>query len=256
MRGDRRRHPDPSRVRGGDLRACLGIAARGVRPRWPRARGRARRAGHHGADALDARRVLERPRRLAVPDGLLRALPRGVAPRRLDPVHSPADLPGDRPLRRHAQPRWRPAGDRRVLRGARRLSRGRRQHRRPSRGRERRSRRAAAVRGAHRRCPARRRAPIDHRSIAVPGALAPPRPGHDRRRSRNPTHAHGQEARGSRQARARRSLARRRSRASTRYSIRPSARMGARRSIARSMRRRPHRCGARFSSFARWACCK
>ena len=80
-------------------------------------------------------RLLERPRRLALPRGLLRRLPRRLAPRRLDRVHRARQLGDHRPLRRHAQPRRRAAGDGRVLPVRRGARRGARQPRRPPRGR-------------------------------------------------------------------------------------------------------------------------
>ena len=75
-------------------------------------------------------------------DGVLRRLPRRVAPRRLDHLHRARLVRDHRPLRRHAQPRRRAARHGRVLRGRRGPARDRRLPRRPPRRR----RPAAAVR--------------------------------------------------------------------------------------------------------------
>ena len=81
-----------------------------------------------------------------LPALLLRPLPGRLAPRRLDHVHRPRELCGDRTLRRDPESRRRAAGDGRVLRGDRGPARGPRRARRPPRGRRRGQRRAAAVR--------------------------------------------------------------------------------------------------------------
>ena len=95
--------------------------------------------------------LLERPRRRALPRGVLRRLPGRVAARRLDHHHRARRLRDHRPLRRHPQPRRRAAGHGRVLLGGRRARRGRRLGGRAPGGRRGRRRRAAAVRGAGRR---------------------------------------------------------------------------------------------------------
>ena len=66
-----------------------------------------------------AGRLLERPRRRALPRGVLRRLPRRVAARRLDHDHRARLVRDHRPLRRHAQPGRRAAGHQRVLLGRR-----------------------------------------------------------------------------------------------------------------------------------------
>ena len=88
---------------------------------------RGRRAGDHRADAVDAGRLLERPRRRPVPGQLLRRLPGRLAARRLD--HDPARrrLRHLRPLRRHPEPRRRADGHQRVLPRRRGTAGGRRQ---------------------------------------------------------------------------------------------------------------------------------
>ena len=73
------------------------------------------RARDHRADALDAPVPVGRRRRLALPGELLRAVPRGMAPRRLDRDHL-ARHGGDLwPLRLDHQPPGRPDGDQRDL---------------------------------------------------------------------------------------------------------------------------------------------
>ena len=74
--------------------------------------GRAGRARDPLADALDAGRLLERPRRPPLPRRLLRAVPGRLAPRRLDHVHRTRQLRDHRPLGRDAQPRRGAARDR------------------------------------------------------------------------------------------------------------------------------------------------
>ena len=169
----RRRRPDRPGVAGGAV---------GPRPgRRARRLGRGRQAGPrpgrgargHRADAVHADQVLGRPRRRAIPGVLLRHLPRGVAPRRLDHDHR-TDL-GDRarPLGRHAQPQRHPHGQRRHLprpRAAHR--RGRQPGRRRRTGRRRLL--DAAVRQPRRGPRARRRAARRHRRRDPPRRLARP----------------------------------------------------------------------------------
>ena len=66
---------------------CLGVDVQAFSSEGQAGRRRARRARDHAADALDAGRPLERPRRLAHARRVLRPLPGRLAPRRLDPVH-------------------------------------------------------------------------------------------------------------------------------------------------------------------------
>ena len=82
----------------------------------------------------------------ALPRGLLRGLPRCLAPRGLDHVHRARQLRDHRPLRRDAQPRRRAARHGRVLPGRGGARRDRRQPRRASRGSRGRSGRADPVR--------------------------------------------------------------------------------------------------------------
>ena len=77
------------------------------------------RAGDHRADAVDAGRLLGRPRRQRYRARVLRRLPGRVAPRRLDHDHRRRRVRDHRPLRRHAEPRRRAARHQRVLRGGR-----------------------------------------------------------------------------------------------------------------------------------------
>ena len=137
-----------------------------------------RRAGAHPADAVDAGRLLERPRRCAVPGELLRHVPGDLAARRLDRAAARRRLRHLRPLRRHPQPRRRPHGHQRVLPGRRGLLRGRRQ---PGGGHRAARRRGTAdpVRGARRRGRARRRPEGQAPRGAPRSALAPPRAGRD-----------------------------------------------------------------------------
>ena len=62
------------------------------------------RAGLHQAVSLDAARLLERPRRRALPRGLLRALPERLVPRRLVRAHRARHDDRLRPLGRDPQP--------------------------------------------------------------------------------------------------------------------------------------------------------
>ena len=71
------------RAAAADARRRRRLVGRGRRT----GRRRAGRAGDHRADAVDAAVLLERPRRHALPRGLLRAVARGVAARRLAGDH-------------------------------------------------------------------------------------------------------------------------------------------------------------------------
>ena len=177
----------------------LGVAADAF-DRGQAGRRRAGRAGDHEADAVHARRAVGRHGRLALPPVVLRHVPRGLAPGRLDPVL------GARQLRRHGR------SDATLNRGGVRLGTGEFYsvieelpevtdslvvHLEDDEGG---AGRARAVRRARRRCRARRRAARPHRQGPSLGALAAPRAGHDPRGSRDPPHTDGQEARGARQA--------------------------------------------------------
>ena len=104
---------------------CLAVDAQALGPDGEARGRRARRARDRPADAVDARRALERPRRLARPRRLLRPLPGPLAARRLDRLRRARQLGDHRPLRRDAQPRRRPARHERVLRRRRGARRGR-----------------------------------------------------------------------------------------------------------------------------------
>ncbi len=69
---------------------CLGVDTAAFSEAGRAGRRRARRARDPAADAVDAGRLLERRRRLALPRRVLRPLPRRLAARRLDPVHASA----------------------------------------------------------------------------------------------------------------------------------------------------------------------
>ena len=101
--------------RGRDLGSLPGGGLGGVRPLGEGGCRRARRAGDPPADALDAGALLGGRRRRALPLHVLRRVPRHLALRRLDRLYRARKLRGDRPLRRDAEPRWRAAGDGRVL---------------------------------------------------------------------------------------------------------------------------------------------
>ena len=162
-----------------------------------RAGGRAR---HHRADAVDAGRVLGRPRGRAPARGVLLDLPGRLAARRLADDHRARLVHRHRPERRDAQARRRADRDIGVLRDRRGAARGRRQPRRPPRGRGRRPRRAAAVRRPARRPADRRRPAATDRRCAARGAVAAPRAGRDPRGRRRPADAVRQEARGAGEA--------------------------------------------------------
>ncbi len=117
---------------------------------------RGRRARADQADAVDADLLLGRRGRLALPRGVLRHLPRHLAPRRLDRDHRARHGDHHRPLRRDDQPRRHPHGHGRDLprRAGRRCDHGRARRRRAGRGRGRVDaavRRAARGRDADRR---------------------------------------------------------------------------------------------------------
>ena len=95
---------------------------------------RGRRARDHRADAVDARLLLERPGRRALPLLVLRHVPRHLAPRRLDRDHLARHRRDLRPLRLHHQPRRNPDGNQRDLP---RRPGARRDHRRARRRRAR-----------------------------------------------------------------------------------------------------------------------
>ncbi len=130
---------------------------RGLGPRRDQPGGHRGRAGRHRADAVDARRVLERPRRESLPRRLLLHVPGGVVPRRLAHRHRPGDLHHHRAFRRHAQPGRGAPRHQRVLRGGRGPPGGGRQPRRAPR-RARRPRAPRPVRRAHAGGGAQRRA--------------------------------------------------------------------------------------------------
>ena len=87
------------------------------------------------ADAVDARRALGRHRRLPLPQLVLRACSRGLAPGRLDQVLGARQLRRHGPLRRDPQPRRRPPRHGRVLQRRRGAAGDHGQPRRPPRGR-------------------------------------------------------------------------------------------------------------------------
>ena len=141
-------------VYAGEMSArMLGADAAAFGPDGTPGRRRARRARDPAADAVDARRVLERPRRLPLPRVVLRVLPGRLALRRLDPVHRAGKLDDHGPLRRDAQPRRRAARDERDVLRRGGAGRGARQPRRAHRG----ARRASPVRRASPGARARRR---------------------------------------------------------------------------------------------------
>ena len=104
----------------GELQArALGAAIESWDPEGKSLNRRGRRARADRADALDADLLLGRRGRLALPRGVLRHLPRRLAPRRLDRDHRPRHRDHQRPLRRDDQPRRHPHGHGRDLpRGA------------------------------------------------------------------------------------------------------------------------------------------
>ncbi len=191
LHGDRAGEPAAAGLRGRDVGTLPRGRGPGLRAGRAARRRRAGRAGDHRADAVDAGRPLERPRRLPPARRLLRRLPRPLAARRLDPLHRAWELGDHGPLGRDAEPRRRPPRDERVLRRRGGGRRGARQPRRPSRRRG----RAAPLRRAPRGRRARRRPARADRVGAARLALPAPRPRRDRRRPLDPAHADGQEAR-------------------------------------------------------------
>ena len=86
LQRDRLRLPDAAGLPRRDRRPLPRRRHGRVRHRRQRGRRRARRARDQAADAVDARAVLERPGRRAVPLVVLRHVPRRLAPGRLVPV--------------------------------------------------------------------------------------------------------------------------------------------------------------------------
>ncbi len=115
----------------------------------PAGDGGERRARLHGAIPVHAGRVLGRPRRRALSRGLLRALPRRLASRRLRPAHRARRPRDPRPFRRRAEPGRRAHRHRGDLPAGRAAAGGPGKRRRRPGGRPRRARRA--VREAARR---------------------------------------------------------------------------------------------------------
>ena len=174
-------------VRAGEIQCrCLGAAIDVLRRGRPAAARRGRRARPHRAAALDARALLGRPRRRALPRELLRRLPRHLAPRRLGDAHRRRRGRHPRPLGLDPQPPRRAHRHGRDLRRGRSPARGGRQP-----GHRRRAARRGLLDGAlrrprRRRGPRRRRARRDRRGDPHRG-LAAPRARRDRagaRRSR------------------------------------------------------------------------
>ena len=142
----------------GELQArSLGCDVQRLRRGRAVGRRRGRRARDHAADAVDAGVLLERPRRIATARGVLRDVPRRLAPRRLDRDHRARDGDHLRAQRLDDQPRRRADGDERDLRRGARARRGRRRARRRRAARGRREL-DGPVRRAARRGRARRRA--------------------------------------------------------------------------------------------------
>ncbi|CAA9521542.1 MAG: Acetoacetyl-CoA synthetase, partial [uncultured Solirubrobacteraceae bacterium] len=175
LHGVRRRRADPARpprrAAGAGARLRGGELGRGR----PAGGGGGRGARGHQAHAVHASRLLERPRRLALPRGVLRALPRGLAPRGLDRADRARDGDHLRAVGFDDQPRRRADGDRGDL--PRRPRRGRR-------GRRAGGRRAArggggvdaAVRGPAPGAGAHRRARGGDPPAGAQRLLAAPRP--------------------------------------------------------------------------------
>ena len=168
-------------VHAGELQArALGAKVEAYDPDGRSVVGRDRRARPDRAAAVDARGVLERPRRRALPRELFRDVPGRLAPRRLDPDHGAGERGHRRPLRLHAQPAGHPVRDERAVRRRRAAARDRRQP-----GHRARAARRPLLDAALRRARPGRRAgrcarhPDQGRDPDV--ALAAPRPGRDRR---------------------------------------------------------------------------
>ena len=121
---------------GRDLRPLPRRRRPGLRRRRPRGRRRARRA-RRSREPMPSMPVgfWDDAGRRALPLGLLRPVPRRLAPGRLDPLHRARQLRHHRPLGRDAQPRRRAHRHERALRRRRGVPGGRRQPRRAPRGR-------------------------------------------------------------------------------------------------------------------------
>ena len=98
---------------------CLGVATAAFDPAGNAGDRRARRVGDHRTDAVDAGRLLERPRRRALSGDVLRALSGCLAAGRLGAVLRERQLRRHRALRRDAQSRRGAPRHRRVLPGRR-----------------------------------------------------------------------------------------------------------------------------------------
>ncbi len=122
----RRRRPDPARLPRRAPGPRPGRQGRVLRRGRQAPDRRGRRAGPDRADALDARLLLGRRGRLALPRQLLRAVPRRLAPRRLDRDHLARHGDHLRPLGLDDQPRracaWAPARSTARCRPSRRSS--------------------------------------------------------------------------------------------------------------------------------------
>ncbi len=115
LQRDRGRLAAPPGLRRRDLRAPARRRRRRVRPAGRAARRRAGRARDHEADAVDAGRAVGRHGRLPLPQLVLRHVPGGLAPGRLDQVLGARQLRRHGPLGRDPQPRRRPPRHGRVL---------------------------------------------------------------------------------------------------------------------------------------------
>ena len=178
----RRRRPAPARLPRRAAGAGAGRRRGGLGRGRQGGHRRGRRARRHRADALDAALPLGRRGRQPLPGQLLRAVPRRLAPRRLDRDHLARHRGDLRPLGLDDQPRrasgWGRARSTAPSRPSPRSRRPRRRHppardrgldaalRRPPRGRRARRRPAREIKRAHPRA-----------------VLAPPRPQRDLRRS-------------------------------------------------------------------------
>ena len=145
--GDRAGQPAVAGVGRGHLRPLSRRGDGGLRPRRQAGRRRARRVGDHRTDAVDAGRLLERPRRRALPGDVLRPLSGRLATGRLGAVLRERQLRRHRPLRRDAESRRGSPRHRRVLPGRRGDRRSAEQPRRPPRGSRWRAGRTDPVRG-------------------------------------------------------------------------------------------------------------
>ena len=157
-------------------------------------RGRQGRARLHAPVPVDADRLLERPRRRALPQGLLRALPGRLVPRRLRRVDRARRHAHPRPQRRGAEP------GRRADRHRGDLPPGGAARRRwSSRSRSRRTGRATCAWCCSCACAtgvvARRRAAGADPRARESGATPAPRARADRAGGRHPAHAQRQDRR-------------------------------------------------------------